>query len=292
MIELLLSTSVVANDSLNTIVEIGKNTYNTAENTKFGIIAAITFIVSVASLIVALFTYKSQRATQHNTSRLKKKSQEFIIEDMISHVFVNITYTEAIRILMIKSKFELYPSEVHISNMKVDMGVIKPYFYNDLREDNILKVLHILRDVDNYNHHLDYINEHLSKGNLGAATKGNEIFRIMQSHIVIIKKLIDLLYILLRNEPIVSLNTNDEKHLEKIIHKTMEAIQNNYKDRILTIDTSNAEVLTKYSIDDLASYLNFDDSQKKNLSTTYYSIIRMLCGIDKNGYSIITMLPV
>ncbi len=287
-----MNASVVANDSLDTIVEIGKNTYNTAENTKFGIIAAITFVVSIASLVVALFTYKSQRATQRNTSRLKKKSQEFIIEDMISHVFVNIIYTEAIRILMIKSKFEQYPSEVHINNMKIDMSAISPYFYMDLREENILKVLQILRDVDNYNHHLNYLNEHLSKSNLGPATKGNELFRIMQNHIVIIKKLIDLLYILSRNEPVFSLNTNDEKHLEKIIHNTMEMIQNNYEDKILTIDTSNAEILTKYSIDDLASYLNFDDSQKGSLSTTYYSVIRMLCGLDKNGYCIITMIPV
>lgn len=292
MIDILLNASAFANDSINTIVEIGKNTYNTAENTKFGIIAAITFIVSIASLFVAVFTYRSQRATQRNTSRLKKKSQSFIIEDMISHVFANIIYTEVIRILMIKSKFEQYPSEVHISNMKIDMSVVSPYFYMDLKEDNILKVLHILGDVNNYNHHLDYLNEHLSKCNLGAATKGNEIFRIMQNHIAIFKKLIELLYIMLRNEPSFSLNKNDEDHLEKIIHGTMEVIKNNYKDKIMTIDTSNAEVLTKYSIDDLASYLNFDDSQKNSLSTTYYSVIRMLCGIDKNGYGIITMIPV
>ena len=83
MMNFILLTSAILNSDGDPIVEIGRNTLETAENTRFGIIALITFVVSIMTLVFSILTFISQKATQKNTSRLSKKSQDIILQNML-----------------------------------------------------------------------------------------------------------------------------------------------------------------------------------------------------------------
>jgi len=134
------------NSNIDPIIQIGKNTYDTAENTRFGIIAWITFFVSVFTLIVSIFTYISQKGTESNTSRLDKKSQKNIILSMAGHLYRNLVYLYSLKFLMEENNYTSYPSEELLEKMKIDTSVIKPYFYNNLSAEN--KIQYVNRTIE------------------------------------------------------------------------------------------------------------------------------------------------
>lgn len=179
MIEQLIYSTISVNDSLDTISQIGKNTFDTAENTKFGIIASITFCVSIATFIVSVLTYYAQRETQRNTARLSKKQQKSIILDIVGHFYESFVIIIAILYKMRICNFEYYPSEIYFEEMKIEANDISKSFFANTKENSFMDALVFLRNLNKINLSIDVCVNHIRNPYIDKSTKDLDIMQLI-----------------------------------------------------------------------------------------------------------------
>ncbi len=178
---LVLEFPIALNDSIDAIYQIGQNTFNTAENTKFGIIALITFIVSLATLLFAILTYVSQKATQRNTSRLNKNDLDtvfMVINDKLYYSFVNAV---AIKIKMEEMDYNAYPSELVLDDMKVDIDYFSPHILIGLKDDALRYSLFSINKIKKYNKTIGIYNDHLKDAHVSKENKYDDLMALLRN---------------------------------------------------------------------------------------------------------------
>ena len=162
----------------STLKQIMDNTLVTALNTKFGVIALISFIAAlisavfaVCSFVIGWKTMKAQISTEKSTKGGKNvPSTQNLMLDMVRHLYRNFVVTYAIRERMREKKFKVYPSEIHLKKMRINLDNIDLHIFLDKPEDymNLSKLYLLIR---NYHYELEVINEHLKDKMLDIKTK-------------------------------------------------------------------------------------------------------------------------
>ncbi|WP_288286696.1 hypothetical protein [uncultured Prevotella sp.] len=226
MFNFILVSSLVINDNIDAISQIRNNTFDTAVNTKFGIIAAITFALSIATFIIAFLTYISQKATEKNTARMTKNGQKWIILDISRQLYKSLVNLFAIRNLMELYKFQLYPSEIHIESMKVDIDDLKQSFILDLNDYNAYNVFAIFHHFKQFNNSLNILKGHLRDKGLDNKEKIISLQSLMDETFHLINDTAELIYYIdLKQENSLLLKraakTDNEKDYNKIIIDTI-----------------------------------------------------------------------
>lgn len=178
---LIFEIPIALNDSIDAIHQIGQNTFNTAENTKFGIVALITFIVSLATLFFAILTYISQKATQRNTSRLNKNEMFPIFIVIISKLYYSFVNAVAIKIKMEEIDYNAYPSELVLDDMKVDIEYFSPHILIGLKDEDLRTSLFILNGIKKYNKNIEIYKEHLKDAHIGKENKYNDLMALLRN---------------------------------------------------------------------------------------------------------------
>lgn len=152
------------------------------ENTHFSLMPGkITFIISVIALVAAVFsawytwkTYKYQKQTEENTSRLSKSEQYRLLSNMIRHLYRNMVVSFSIKVKMIASNYNSYPSEEHLQKMKVLLDDIHlNLFYKNDIEHRMMNTL--LMELRNYNLEIDVICQHLKNRDIDEKTKERDL---------------------------------------------------------------------------------------------------------------------
>ena len=186
MINLLLfaATDAIVQDS--TLTNIMENTLNTALNTQFGIIAKISFIAAlvsaffaVGSFIIGWRTMKAQESTENSTKGGKNvPSTQNLMLDMVRHLYRNLVVTYAIIERMRQKKFKVYPSELHLKKMEVNLNNIDLHIFLDNPEDYIAlsRLYDILR---NYHYELEVTNTHLKDSELDIDSKQRDLSNLI-----------------------------------------------------------------------------------------------------------------
>ena len=152
----------------STLKQIMDNTLVTALNTKFGVIALISFIAAlisavfaVCSFVIGWRTMKAQISTENSTKGGKNvPSTQNLMLDMVRHLYRNLVVSYAIRERIRQKKYMAYPSEMHLKKMEVNLNNIDLHIFLERTEDYIaLSRLHDL--LRNYHSELEVIKDHL-----------------------------------------------------------------------------------------------------------------------------------
>ena len=180
----LTATNSLPQDS--TLTNIMDNTLNTALNTEFGFIALLSFIsalvsaiFAVGSFIVGRKTMKAQISTENSTKGGKNvPSTQSLMIDMVRHLYRNYVVTYAIRARMQEKKYKVYPSEIHLKKMRINLDNIDLHIYLNKPEDylTLSKLYHIIR---NYHYELEVFTEHLKDKMLDIQTKKTDLYTLL-----------------------------------------------------------------------------------------------------------------
>ena len=296
MINSLLAVTTVLNDSIDAISQIGKNTYDTAENTKFGIIAGITFVLSIATFIVSILTYISQRATQRNTARISQKGQLWIILDKVRYLYKNLIDLFAIRNLLEKCDFNAYPSEIHMESMKIEMEDIKQNVFLDLDEHSFYYVLKTLEDFKRYNISLGILNTHLRDKRMVSTAKQESLRSLMNETVRLMTCIEQIIYYIDYKK-----HTKDNfdeftafctKGMDKKIIDCIKREATEYNDK-------DGRVIEKYKLpinerdfmELIKAYFHFvDKNDLERLNQLFFNNVRLEMGKDFNNTPMIHMI--
>jgi len=250
MVDCILSVSTVFPDSLDTVSQIGKNTFDTAENTRFGIIAAITFGITVATFIISLLTYYSQKATQHNTKKMGVEEQNLILLSMVSHLYRSYIIDIAILVKMRNNMFSAYPSEEYMRKMKIDIDGISQYLFYDKNKEDLKKILDLRQKFNDFNILLDVCQSHLQDKTLKKSIKEFDLKCVLGN----IESLIITINSIISVGMVFSSNSKSSYDTYATIKKSM-AILTEYMKK-------EAEVVNQESSKNSGLSYTFDDYKK------------------------------
>ncbi len=181
---LLTATKNMPQDS--TLTNIMDNTWNTALNTEFGIIALLSFIAALVSaffaagsFMIGWRTMKAQISTENSTKGGKNvPSTQSLMIDMVRHLYRNYVVTYAIRERMKEKKFMVYPSEIHLKKMRLNLDNIDLHIYLKKPED-YLTLSNLYLFIRNYHYELEVFTEHLKDKMLDISTKEKDLYSLL-----------------------------------------------------------------------------------------------------------------
>lgn len=133
------------NNDINDISEIRKYTKKTANNTEKGgydiggiILSALAFITALVTLIFTIRTYKSQKQTQKNTTKVFTREKQYEVLVSISEKIID-NYIDAGTIKMYTGLMKLpaFPSNMLFTSQYIDFeGLHLELFYDLYKENN------------------------------------------------------------------------------------------------------------------------------------------------------------
>lgn len=268
MINILLDSTIVLNDSIDAINQIGKNTFDTAENTKFGIIATITFCVSIATFIVSVLTYYAQRATQKNTSRLNKKEQKAILLNMVKQFYRSYVIMAAVLYKMRHTHFDYYPSEIYLEGIKMETKLLCNYFFSNKSEKVYMDNLSMLGFLNNFNLSIDVCNKHLKNPDIDTNTKESDIKDLIKG---VLKNLgvLHRFYSSIICDNNISLTDRISDVFRNVISKEAMSISNyNYEKSDISFDYN--EFTSEFGIDSKLNESLYIDRKKYTDNVNFY----------------------
>ena len=145
---------------------ISNFTMQTAEHTEFSFWwDGFSVALSVFALLFSFFTYISQSKTQNNTKKLSLAAQHNLLKDLIRHLYRNLVITYTIKTKMDDCDYKGYPSEEHLTKLKVPMNNIhlEAFYGNDKQYEKMHKLYLNLR---NYNEEIDIVASHMRNPDL------------------------------------------------------------------------------------------------------------------------------
>lgn len=128
----------------NDISEIRKYTKETANNTEKGgydiggiILSALAFITALVTLIFTIRTYKSQKQTQKNTTKVFTREKQYEVLVSISEKIID-NYIEAGTIKLYTSlmKLPVFPSNMLFTSQYIDFEELHLELFYDLYEED------------------------------------------------------------------------------------------------------------------------------------------------------------
>ena len=135
--------------------------------------------ISIITLIVAFFTLVSQIKTQKNTiPTMSKKSQKMEFKILVRFLLKNFAQSIAIWLLLEKDEYKEYPSEVYIEEQTINIENLNLHlFYKD--KDIAPSISQLLFLLNNYNHSMKVVFQHLADNSIPKETKSEEIQKLL-----------------------------------------------------------------------------------------------------------------
>ena len=196
MILMAFSVDLFAQTSVNLqgdqLAEISSHTEETARNTKFGVWDAVSLAISIVALFFSFFTYWTQKGTETNTKKLSSDAQHNLLKDLIRHLYRNLVITFAIKTKLEDCDYQGYPSEEHLSKLKIPMNNIHlDAFYG--KDAEYQKMHNLYLNLRNYNEEIDIIINHVRNLNLGKDDIKRDMGTLLFKPGYLIDKIIDVM---------------------------------------------------------------------------------------------------
>ncbi|MCH5312646.1 MAG: hypothetical protein J1E57_11960 [Prevotella sp.] len=166
---------VILQVALNTTKQLEQIVKNTEYDWMPGfIISLFALFAGITSAIYAYLTYKSQKDTELNTSRLNPDEQRLLLIGMLRHLYRNFVISYSINVKMKAKDFMVYPSEEHLKKMQVVLTDIhlNLFYRSDEKYHDMNKLYMELR---NYNMELDVICNHFRNPDIDIETKKRDL---------------------------------------------------------------------------------------------------------------------
>lgn len=254
---LLTATNNMPQDS--TLTNIMDNTWNTALNTEFGIIALLSFIAALVSaffaagsFFIGLRTMKAQVSTDNSTKGGKNvRSTQNLMLDMIRHFYWNYVISYGIAERMRQNNYKVYPSELHLQKMRVHLDSIDLHIFLEKSEDyRTLSNLYLL--LRNYNFELEVINSHFKDKDLGDDIKEIDLKTLLFKCDFLTRKIVEALLLIWPDS-----NRNFFKEAKSIVANTQGTRWSEKESTMAPMDS-----FTHYKGDDNTYYVTelFKDS--------------------------------
>lgn len=226
MIVMTVSVDLFAQTSVNLrgdrLEEISAYTEETARNTEFGIWDAVSLAISVIALLFSFFTYWAQKGTETNTKKLSSDAQHNLLKDLIRHLYRNLVITFAIKTKLEECDYQGYPSEEHLSKLKIPMNNIHlDAFYG--KDAEYQKMHNLYLNMRNYNDEIDIIINHVRNLNMGKDVIKRDMGTLLFKPGYLIDKIIDVMHFVWK--------TDSEKETVEQLYRAQKEKRND-KDNI------------------------------------------------------------
>lgn len=196
-------------NSPTTLDHIREYTRQTAEHTDISNLDRIAFAISVIALLVAAAsmviafitlsvnkkTLESQKETQSNTLRLNPDRQLGIIFDIARHLYCNMAIVIAIRTILERNDYKVYPSEEHLLKLFIpDNSIALNEFANIVKNKDFYGNMYRLSlHFRNYNLEVESAMRHLADKSITEDIKKNDIKRIIYRGGFVVERICEIL---------------------------------------------------------------------------------------------------
>ena len=143
------------------------------------IIAIISLTLAGISLAYTILTFKSQRQTEANTTRIMKPEiQEFLLKEILLKVFDGYIRLSTLKRLYEDTEFKSYVSEEKMTDLKIETGNIHAdLFYSN--SDNWRCIQGLSDMIDAFNSRIDICVEHFKNPKINHKFLANEVDRLI-----------------------------------------------------------------------------------------------------------------
>lgn len=150
------------------------------------IIALFSLGISIASMVYAKRTFKSQRQTEINTSPVIKPSiQEFLLREIFVKVFDGYMRLIVLKHIYDNVQYKSYVSEEKMTDLKIDANKIHvELFFSDEVKFRCIQGLYDL--IYAFNNRIDVCVDHFKTINISTSLLENEISRLINKETNII----------------------------------------------------------------------------------------------------------
>lgn len=166
----------VAIHKLNTIAQ---DLSDTKENTNplltphfWKTIAGLSLIATIIGGFISYLTYKEQKDTQRNTSRLTIEELQGILIDLVRHLYRNLVVTRTIETKMRALDFQAYPSEEHLVKLQIPLEKIK---LDSFLSTEFTTLSDLYLKFRNYNEEVMIIKDHFKDQTLNQEVKKRDL---------------------------------------------------------------------------------------------------------------------
>lgn len=201
---------MIQQNSPTILDHIREYTRQTAEHTDISnldivafAISAVALLVAAASMVIAFITLSvnkktliSQKETQSNTLRLNPDRQLGIIFDIVRHLYCNMAIVIAIRTILERKNYTVYPSEEHLLKLFIpDNSIALNEFANIVKDKDFYgNMYRISLHFRNYNMEVESAMRHLSDNSIITEdTKRNDIQRIIYRGGFVVDRICEIL---------------------------------------------------------------------------------------------------
>lgn len=294
MIQFLSVSSPVIADSIS---KICVHASSIADNTSFGTIDAISFVIAILALISGLvallyshLTYVSQKktekhteTTQGNTARITLLSQKGLLVDMVRHLYRNLVVTYAINTKLEHYGYEkCYPSEEHLIKLKSPIENIHlDAFYSN--EELYKKMNHLYLLLRNYNTEIDISLRHFPQNGLDINVKKRDMATLMYKPGLLVENIKSVLELMCPNENVPLL-------LAKEINNSFYGNQHRphgseWQYTFREYDVSQSQFITA-----IFSHVNLTDNVNNNFLEMFNADAYLECGKNETDSDKIYMI--
>lgn len=134
------------------------------------IIAFLSFVTAVISVVYAFKTLRSQRETEKNTMKITEEGQFELLIDYIRHFYANLIVVLAVYKKLDERYATHYPSEEHFRKLIVDLELLHPEaFVHSQHRYNAIHNLYIL--IRNFNTECGVAEKHICSKDVCADAK-------------------------------------------------------------------------------------------------------------------------
>ena len=173
--------------------KISNFTMQTAKHTEFSFWwDGFSIALSVVALLFSFFTFLSQSKTESNTRKLSLDAQHNLLKDLIRHLYRNLLITYTIKTKMDDCDYKGYPSEEHLTKLKVPMNNIhlEAFYGDDKQYEKMHKLFLHLR---NYNEEIDIIVSHMSNPNFHREDLDRDLATLLFKPGFLIESILDVI---------------------------------------------------------------------------------------------------
>lgn len=181
--------------------DISSYTEATAKNTKFGVWDGVSLAVSIIALLFSFFTYWAQKGTESNTKKLSSDAQHNLLKDLVRHLYRNLVITYAIKTKLDDCNYHGYPSEEHLSKLKIPMSNIHlDAFYG--KDSEYQKMHNLYLNLRNYNEEIDIIITHVRNLNLSSENIKRDMGTLLFKPGYLIDNIIDVMQFVWKSDSV------------------------------------------------------------------------------------------